>query len=312
MNSYKYTYRIDYTTVYYDSSVTNERSKHCLEEIKFNYLKKKSVILQNTNVNQINAVYPKEIRDRWLNLLKIELNLPFLYEESEYCHTLTLNYVDFRTINELYILMLLIRYLWYAENNMLIYRIFDILDKSPKLNFSQALYLAHMYDDVSRNNTFNLFNKCIVPYELSLKNFIDHILLSQNIHNATLKLYGLENSNSCSIFMLFLKHKPLSEDYYNEYYRLVDFLQSKLYYTSYNDLYKIKSILNFFNYNHNSIEESTFSKCKEGDKIIIGINPKFYQLINKRSTESYVVKDLLTNNESVVYYSENTKIYKIT
>lgn len=155
--------RVDIVIIKYRDG-TEERltNKKCLEILKKKSLKIDSVQLLKSSKN-IEEVYPKEVCNKWIALLTytFPLNMKASYTITDEYHIININYADFDGIGQLYINLILLRYLWYNENNHLIYRIFDIKEKT-NYNVEESIILAHYYDNfLTRDQTFNLFTTVV-------------------------------------------------------------------------------------------------------------------------------------------------------
>ena len=175
--------RVDIIEIKYRNGETKKlANQKCLEILKKESLKIESVRLFKNSID-IEEVFSKEICNRWINLLVSYYgeNVKASYTITNQYHIIELDYSKFDGIGQLYINLILFRYLWYMENNFLIYRTLDILEKYTK-NLNQAIILAHYYDlFLNRDPTFNLFsyvcnfNRSIFSpiYEFSLNKAYD-------------------------------------------------------------------------------------------------------------------------------------------
>ncbi len=175
---------VDIVERYYRNGNTTqviENHDLCLEFVKTDYLSFDKVIFKK-RTNKINKVFSDDICRKWIKLLQNNLSGVFDYKITEEYHIITLEYKDYRNIVELYLCLILMRYLWYYDNNFLVYRTIDIFEKSG-LKFIQSLNLAHFYDKTERKNTFNLYNSLFIYPDADLLNQT-YCLNSLNIHGS--------------------------------------------------------------------------------------------------------------------------------
>lgn len=182
----------------HDGTVLESHDIHCCEVVKESFNRTKQIKLQQPAEE---IAYTQEEINIWVNLLK-QNKFKFEYIIDEKYHSIILNSFDFYGIQDMYLTMVLVRYLWYAENDGLIDRIFDILKNERNLGFLQALFLAQFYDNTDRNSVFNLCYENTVPlrYEfhfkqLEAKNSINDHLLCLSGHNRVLDQLRILLSN---------------------------------------------------------------------------------------------------------------------
>jgi hypothetical protein len=143
----------------YNGKIETLTNKYCCEVVKKDYHKSKTIELK---IEKEKVNYTQEEIDKWLNLLKENRITKFTYTVDVIHHTIRFNTFDFEFVNEMYITLVLVRYLWYDENDCLIDRVYDIMDTS-KFTFFSALTVAHYYDNIKRDETFNLnYNQSLV------------------------------------------------------------------------------------------------------------------------------------------------------
>lgn len=218
-NKYSFTNRVTLQINKNDGSVDISNNQHCLEKIKKDYLKTESIKI-SLESNKILQVFPQDIIDKWLAVLKNNFHLKFEYEIKDDYHSFTINYKDYNNILEVYIVMVLIRYLFYAENNELIYTIFDIKEKTErKFDYSVCLSLAHYYKQY--DNTFNLFD-CELPIKVNI-NFEHLFLISpygNNLHEQYQKYLIISSVEKNKGFYKYFQNKlkqKLTRNYLEDY-----------------------------------------------------------------------------------------------
>jgi len=216
-NTYGFTNRVTLQINKVDGSVDISNNQHCLEKIKKDYLKIESIKI-SLESNKILQVFPQEIINKWIGVLRNKFNLKFQYEIKDDFHSFIINYKDYKNILEVYIVMVLIRYLFYAENNELIYTIFDIHEKT-KYDYSTCLNLAHYYKDY--DDTFNLYD-CQLP--IKLKSNIEYLFMicvyGNNLHGQYLKFMILSTAEKNKGFYRYFHNKlkqKLTRDYFKDF-----------------------------------------------------------------------------------------------
>lgn len=309
-NSYTNFTRINYTNYYYNSHEEYKENQLCLEEIKQDYLKKESVKLV-ISAKTVESVFSKDIINRWISLLKENFQMKFEYEQNENTHIIKLKYSDFNIISELYICLVLVRYLWYKQNNFLVYRILHILDNSS-LNLFESIKLAHFYDCLDRDDTFNIFQTLIIPMDLGWVDFKNYLKYSNKIHECISKM-TYRNISIINLIKNFIKFKPLSENYNELNYDITE-LYSQLQYT-YNELEEIKIVLDYFKYPYTSINQAeSYNHIKRGDIVISLHYSSILTIIDPEYSFSYALSHNILNNDSQlsVYKTakQNTYILK--
>lgn len=168
---------VDILVNYHNGDTHNENEVSCCEIIKKNTLSVKEFIITK---RQKCAYNDKEIT-KWLGLLK-ENGVHINYEINEKgLHQIRLIPTEYQNTMHMYICLILTRYLWYVENDGLIDRIFDIL-KNSTLNFWQAVVLAHYYDNLERDVTFNLAYNYTFFTPAIFNNFNNLIKQLYNVH----------------------------------------------------------------------------------------------------------------------------------
>ena len=143
---------VNWICEYHNGEISKETNQHCCEFVKKDVLSKKVITL--TKMDDVN--YSIDETNRWLTLLKENgVNIEYKIDDKKRHDSIILVYNNYYNTMHLYVSLLLVRYLWYYQNDGLIDRIFHILDNS-KLNFWKALVLAHYYDNTNRDSVFNL------------------------------------------------------------------------------------------------------------------------------------------------------------
>jgi hypothetical protein len=267
-NKHKYNkyQTLDLKIKQYDDTIINFGNNHCCEKIKISILKTKEIIISKES-NKV--LYNEEEIKKWMDLVNQNLNKNISYEISESYHKITFKMQDFDHFYHFYETFIVVRWLWYAENNFLIDRTLDILN-TQKFNFKEALLLAHIYDNPERDETFNL----MYPYTFNLEsNTKDYIC--ENMYNNTDGTLNL-NSLFLPIFTTnnYLKNtiKAIFGLYYN------NFINSYIRIHSYLDVYSLlkefqrKITINFnstANYNNDTISSKFVTFCKDNLNLII-------------------------------------------
>lgn len=302
-NSYQGLIRINYTNYYYNHSEEYRSSQLCLEEIKQDYLKKESVKLV-IPAKTVESVFSKDIIDKWISLLKTTFKMQFTYEQNQDEHIIKLKYSDFNSITELYICLVLVRYLWYKQNNFLVYRILHILDNSS-LTLFQSIKLAHFYDYVDRDSTFNIFQSLVIPINLSWIDFKQYVKYSEKIHENINKI-TYSNIEIVNLIRNLIKFKPLSEDYEKVYHE-IGYLYSQLNNIN-NELTELEIVLNHFKYPYTSITKiESFDQIKQDDVIISLYYSGIFKITYPDYNDTYALSHDILNNISYSIYKGNKK-----
>ncbi len=144
-----------------NGKVEEHVNAHCCEVVKNTINTVDKVELYKEYV-----AYTEDEIKRWTLLIQNH-GANFEYTIKDGYHIITLYNRKFKSVEHQYLSLLLARYLWYNENDGLIDRIFDMVDKG--ISFTYALKMANYYDNVSRDNTFNL-------------NFTNHFFLANNVN----------------------------------------------------------------------------------------------------------------------------------
>jgi len=307
-NSYQDLTSINYTNYYYNHPEESRASQSCLEEIKQDYLKKESVKLV-IPAKTVESVFSKDIIDKWISLLKTTFKMQFVYEQNQDEHIIKLKYSDFNSITELYICLVLVRYLWYRQNNFLIYRILHILENSS-LTLFQSIKLAHFYDYVDRDSTFNIFQSLVIPMDLSWVDFKQYIKYSEKIHQ-TINNITYSNIKIVNLIRNLIKFKPLSEDYEKVNYE-IKHLYSQLNNNINDELTELEIVLKYFKYSYTSITKiESFSQIKQDDVIISLYYSRIFKITDPDYNGIYALSYDILNNSSqdTVYKGSKKNIY---
>jgi len=303
--------RVDIVKIKYrDGTEETLLNQKCLEILKKKSLKIDSVQLLKSS-RSIETVYPKEVCNKWIDLLKktFSLNMKASYTITDEHHIIDLHYSAFDGIGQLYINLILLRYLWYNENNNLIYRIFDIREKT-NYSVEESIILAHYYDDfLIRDFTFNLFST-VINTNRTIFNPLNEFSINIAYDNNHNKLMP----KSCYTMMFTYLKLILTGDYKSD----VDIIYKmwsnvSMYTNGYNTNITIMNI-NCLNYIFGlKLSISDSDDLKEGD-ILMNVTTIYQPLLIKfdkwyqDSSRMYIVGKTLSNGIVTVSRSYYKKI----
>ena len=256
----------------------------------------------------------------------IDLLQKFDYKIDEKYHHIILNPLDYTHVNHMYLTMVLVRYLWFKENDCLIDKINDIL-KTGEFNFTQALSIAHCYDIIDRDTTFNICFQNTFPV-LDDINFNEiyyygSYLLNTHIYRQSFNCFfdELDSSRNLAIFNAQLAMYLISEKIkegadYNTVWKLMHSFKR----ISFNYVEDIKKniliTLKLFNKNE-TITEVQSDDLEIGKKYLLlsnnSLQNKFYVtykgLTYPHRTNLHYYKTF--NNDEINTRGTNFKFYRI-
>lgn len=285
--------RVDIVKIKYRNGEEKELyNQKCLEILKKESLRIDSVQLFKKSKN-IEAVYSKDVCNRWINLLRtgFVINIKASYTITDDYHIIDLNYSMYDGIGQLYINLILFRYLWYSDNNNLIYRIFDIKEKCG-CSIDVCITLAHYYDNfLQRDPTFNLF-----IYTNPLYRSIFHPVYEYTINTTYDNLLNKKIPHHCYMLMYSYLKLILTGDYENDRAVINRMWERVRSYEHIHDKNTEIMNLNFLNYIFDlKLSLSSINDVKEGDllmNVIVSNDPaiiKFSEWYPSNISRQYIV-----------------------
>lgn len=304
--------RVDIVKIKYRNGEEKELdNQKCLEILKKESLKIDSVQLFKKSKN-IEAVYSKDVCNRWINLLRTDFpfNIKASYTITDDYHIIGLNYSMYDGIGQLYINLILFRYLWYIDNNNLIYRIFDIEEKCA-CSIDERITLAHYYDNfLQRDATFNLFT-----YVNPLYRPIFYTVHEYTINTAYDNLLNKKIPHYCYMLMYSYLKLILTGDYENDRAVINRMWERVRSYEHIHDKNTEIMKLNFLNYIFDlKLSLSSINDFKEGDLLMdvgAAYSPqiiKFTEWYMSGSSSKYIRGRTLSDSETTQESSYYRKI----
>jgi len=324
---------VDILVNYHNGDTYNETEVCCCEIVKKNTLSVKEYIITKRQ----KCAYSDEEITKWLGLLK-ENGIHINYEiNKEGLHQIRLIPTEYQNIMHMYICLILTRYLWYVENDGLIDRIFDIL-KNSNLSFWQAVVLAHYYDNLERDVTFNLaynytffadttffnFDKLMTSlYNIRyLNDFVLFSSLGSGQGEIDLKPYNIAKLGSSLLWFKVIKYIQAGNSYNNVCKFITNIKKNFLFYIDriQNDDDKLLELLSSMTRSAGyqlSFTEVPLNQLNREDNYFIfnSINEQFVYKHNnyfmKFQNQDDVYIEFRKPNGGSYYTRKNVKVYKI-